>query len=55
MIPREGGRGAGMRGGAASCPTARRCPGELREGLVALIHSHPVTFDRNDDQAICVH
>jgi hypothetical protein len=27
MIPGEGGRGEGMRGGAASCPTARRCPG----------------------------
>jgi hypothetical protein len=27
MIPGEGGRGAGMRGGAVSCPTARRCLG----------------------------
>jgi hypothetical protein len=38
MISREGGRkGEGMRGGAASCPPARRCPEKLRKGLVPLI------------------
>jgi hypothetical protein len=29
------------KGGAASCPTTRRCPWELQEGLVALVYSHP--------------
>jgi hypothetical protein len=33
-----------MRGGVASCPKAWHCPGELREGLVALIYSHPHTI-----------
>jgi hypothetical protein len=38
MILREGGRGAGMRGGVVNCPTARRCPGQLREQLAAMIY-----------------
>jgi hypothetical protein len=41
MIPGEGGRGAGMKGGAASYPLARRCPRELLKQLAALIYSHP--------------
>jgi hypothetical protein len=35
MIPGEGGRGADMRGGATSCPTARRCP----EGALGTAHN----------------
>jgi hypothetical protein len=31
MIPGEGGRGPGMRGGAANCSPTRRYPGELLE------------------------
>jgi hypothetical protein len=39
MIPGEGGRGAGMKGGADSCPPARQCPRELLKQLVA-----PISF-----------
>jgi hypothetical protein len=41
IIPGEGGREAGMKGGAASCPTTWCCPGELQEEP-ALIYSHPL-------------
>jgi hypothetical protein len=41
MIPGEGGRGTDMKGGAASCPPAKCCLGELLKQCEALIYSHP--------------
>jgi hypothetical protein len=41
MIPGEGERGAGMKGGVASCPPTRRCLEELLKQLAALIYSYP--------------